>query len=31
MIHNEIVPGNTTALVTDDGVLLVDDKFAGGP
>jgi cyclase len=28
MIHNEIVPGNTTALVTDDGVLLVDDKFA---
>jgi glyoxylase-like metal-dependent hydrolase (beta-lactamase superfamily II) len=28
MIHNEIVPGNTTALITDDGVLLVDDKFA---
>jgi cyclase len=28
MIHNDIVPGNTTALVTDDGVLLVDDKFA---
>jgi cyclase len=28
MIHNEIVPGNTTALVTDDGILLVDDKFA---
>ena len=28
MIHNEIVPGNTTALVTDEGVLLVDDKFA---
>jgi cyclase len=27
MIHNEIVPGNTTALVTNDGVLLVDDKF----
>jgi len=28
MIHNEIVPGNTTVLVTDEGVLLVDDKFA---
>jgi len=28
MIHNEVVPGNTTALVTNDGVLLVDDKFA---
>ena len=28
MIHNEIVPGNTTALVTDEGLLLVDDKFA---
>jgi cyclase len=28
MIHNDIVPGNTTALVTDDGILLVDDKFA---
>jgi len=27
MIHNEIVPGNTTVLVTNDGVLLVDDKF----
>ena len=27
MIHNDIVPGNTTALITDDGVLLVDDKF----
>ena len=28
LIHNEIVPGNTTALVTNEGVLLVDDKFA---
>jgi glyoxylase-like metal-dependent hydrolase (beta-lactamase superfamily II) len=28
MIHNDIVPGNTTALVTDEGILLVDDKFA---
>ncbi|HEV2201251.1 MAG TPA: MBL fold metallo-hydrolase [Bryobacteraceae bacterium] len=28
MIHNEIAPGNTTVLVTDDGLLLVDDKFA---
>ncbi len=28
MIHNDIVPGNTTVLVTDEGVLLVDDKFA---
>ncbi len=27
MIHNDIVPGNTTVLVTDEGVLLVDDKF----
>jgi glyoxylase-like metal-dependent hydrolase (beta-lactamase superfamily II) len=28
MIHNDIVPGNTTVLVTDEGILLVDDKFA---
>ena len=28
MIHNDVAPGNTTALVTDDGILLVDDKFA---
>jgi len=28
VIHNEAVPGNVTALVTDEGVLLVDDKFA---
>jgi glyoxylase-like metal-dependent hydrolase (beta-lactamase superfamily II) len=26
-IHNELVPGNITAVVTNDGVLLVDDKF----
>jgi cyclase len=28
VIHNEFVPGNTTALVTNEGVVLVDDKFA---
>jgi glyoxylase-like metal-dependent hydrolase (beta-lactamase superfamily II) len=27
VIHNEAVPGNTTALVTNEGVVLVDDKF----
>ena len=27
VIHNDFVPGNTTALITNDGVLLVDDKF----
>src|SRR5437016_3434907 len=27
VIHNELVPGNTTALVTNEGVMLVDDKF----
>jgi len=27
VIHNDFVPGNTTALVTNDGVVLVDDKF----
>ena len=27
VIHNPIVPGNTTALVTSEGVVLVDDKF----
>jgi cyclase len=27
VIHNDFVPGNTTALITKDGVLLVDDKF----
>jgi cyclase len=27
-IHNDFVPGNSTALITDDGVVLVDDKFA---
>jgi glyoxylase-like metal-dependent hydrolase (beta-lactamase superfamily II) len=27
VIHNEVVPGNTTALVTNEGVILVDDKF----
>lgn len=28
VIHNELVPGNVTALVTDEGVLLVDNKYA---
>lgn len=28
VIHNPAVPGNVTALITDDGVLLVDNKFA---
>lgn len=27
VIHNEVVPGNVTVLITDEGVLLVDDKF----
>ena len=27
VIHNAFVPGNTTALVTNEGVILVDDKF----
>jgi cyclase len=27
VIHNDYVPGNSTALVTNDGVVLVDDKF----
>ncbi|SVB08313.1 uncharacterized protein METZ01_LOCUS161167, partial [marine metagenome] len=27
VIHNEFVPGNVTALITDEGVLLVDAKF----
>jgi glyoxylase-like metal-dependent hydrolase (beta-lactamase superfamily II) len=27
VIHNDFVPGNTTALITDEGVILVDDKF----
>ena len=27
VIHNDFVPGNTTALVTREGVVLVDDKF----
>lgn len=27
VIHNQFVPGNSTALVTNDGVVLVDDKF----
>jgi cyclase len=27
VIHNQFVPGNVTALVTNEGVLLVDDKF----
>jgi glyoxylase-like metal-dependent hydrolase (beta-lactamase superfamily II) len=27
VIHNEFVPGNTTALITTEGVVLVDDKF----
>jgi glyoxylase-like metal-dependent hydrolase (beta-lactamase superfamily II) len=28
VIHNAVVPGNTTALITNEGVVLVDDKFA---
>lgn len=28
VIHNEFVPGNITVLVTEDGVLLVDTKYA---
>lgn len=27
VIHNDFVPGNSTALVTNEGVVLVDDKF----
>lgn len=27
VIHNDVVPGNTTVLITNEGVLLVDDKF----
>ncbi len=27
VIHNDVVPGNVTALISNDGVLLVDDKF----
>lgn len=27
VIHNDFVPGNTTVLVTNEGVILVDDKF----
>lgn len=27
VIHNDFVPGNSTALITDEGVVLVDDKF----
>jgi glyoxylase-like metal-dependent hydrolase (beta-lactamase superfamily II) len=27
VIHNEYVPGNTTAVITNEGVILVDDKF----
>lgn len=27
VIHNDAVPGNTTALITNEGVILVDDKF----
>jgi cyclase len=27
VIHNDFVPGNTTALVTNEGVVLVDDKY----
>lgn len=26
-IHNDYVPGNTTVLITNEGVILVDDKF----
>ena len=27
VIHNDYVPGNTTAVITNEGVILVDDKF----
>src|SRR5271170_5945977 len=27
VIHNDFVPGNTTVLITNDGVVMVDDKF----
>src|SRR5690242_1529741 len=27
VIQNPLVPGNTTALITNEGVILVDDKF----
>jgi cyclase len=27
VIHNDFVPGNTTVLMTNEGVVLVDDKF----
>lgn len=27
VIHNDFVPGNSTALITNAGVILVDDKF----
>ena len=27
VIHNEFVPGNVTVLITNEGVVLVDDKF----
>jgi cyclase len=27
LIHNDFVPGNTTVLVTNEGVILVDDKY----
>ena len=27
VIHNDFVPGNTTVMVTNEGVILVDDKF----
>jgi len=28
VIHNEFVPGNITALITEEGVLLIDTKYA---
>jgi glyoxylase-like metal-dependent hydrolase (beta-lactamase superfamily II) len=27
VIHNDFVPGNTTVMITNEGVLMVDDKF----
>lgn len=27
VIHNDYVPGNTTILITNEGVIMVDDKF----
>ena len=31
VIHNDVVPGNVTALITNEGVILVDDKYDVDP